>query len=249
MRPQPARAFTLVELLVVIGIIALLIGILLPSLQKARESANAVACGSNSRQIGVAMRLFINEHHGYLPGGYFDRTNAEEWKRDWLLGSYTSANYLMAPQEGTLYPYLNSPGVYRCPSRGEMPPGSKGGSNGRFDIAMFQIFVGAKVNKIKPTSTFHYTDGHIEILPTPIYCEEDPAWGNNGNNLEGSHANTDKMAHTHNGGSYYVSIDGSATLFKEPPQCNSHNWFSIAPSGVEKELGTSTVAWGFWNNQ
>jgi len=65
-------------LLVVIGIIALLIAILLPALNKARESANAIACGSNVRQLMLAFRMFANDHKGSLPGGYFDRSNAEE---------------------------------------------------------------------------------------------------------------------------------------------------------------------------
>jgi type II secretory pathway pseudopilin PulG len=60
-------AFTLVELLVVIGIIAVLIGILVPTLNKARESARQVQCLSNMRQLALALISFTTEHGGWMP--------------------------------------------------------------------------------------------------------------------------------------------------------------------------------------
>lgn len=64
------------ELLVVIGIIALLISMLLPALQKARFSGNVVACASNQRQIYTAMVMYANDNRGFLPGTRIWNNNA-----------------------------------------------------------------------------------------------------------------------------------------------------------------------------
>ncbi len=100
---RSAEAFTLVELLVVIGIIALLISILLPALNRARATAQKVACLSNMRQIGLGIMLYANEHKGSLPYAAFrDLKDNRTTTWDRLITQYMGGN---VPQyvSGTWY--------------------------------------------------------------------------------------------------------------------------------------------------
>jgi prepilin-type N-terminal cleavage/methylation domain-containing protein/prepilin-type processing-associated H-X9-DG protein len=86
-RRQAARGFTLVELLVVIGIIAVLIGILLPALNKARKSSRTLACLSNVRQLTISMIQYWQENKGFTPyynKGKDDDGNNQIDQREWM---------------------------------------------------------------------------------------------------------------------------------------------------------------------
>jgi prepilin-type N-terminal cleavage/methylation domain-containing protein/prepilin-type processing-associated H-X9-DG protein len=120
------NGFTLVELLVVIGIIALLISILLPALGKAREQANKVKCASNLRQAGIGYQLYSIDNKMCIP-----------WRFVWASAGapkFTRATFgpdsgyvtppdapggislMLAPPSGEGLAYLKSNNVFFCPS-------------------------------------------------------------------------------------------------------------------------------------
>ncbi len=121
-------------------------------------------------------------------------------------------------------------------------------SNGKFDYAAYLNWPGAKLNKIRPESRFRHLNGSYEIVPTPILTEEDPIYWINNVNIEGGHANVDKMGHTHWGGGNYACIDGSVHRFVEPPTQDAWSWDTRAPSGSWWIMAQPN-SWGQWNSR
>jgi len=108
-RRQP-RGFTLTELLVVLGLIAVMISLLLPALGKARAAANSAACMSNLRQMGTGWTMYLTEHKGRLPEYVQFSTLTPEvaWHGYWLgiLDSYNvRCATLLCPAADRVIPF------------------------------------------------------------------------------------------------------------------------------------------------
>jgi prepilin-type N-terminal cleavage/methylation domain-containing protein/prepilin-type processing-associated H-X9-DG protein len=164
------RAFTLIEVLVVVAIIALLVAILLPALARVRDQARSVVCRSNVRQLMNGMFLYVADYDVFpgthslfymqgLFGTAWPRISGVTWDgaRDRLVGltytaAYTQPHYLDpefvadVPRKGTLFRYIKDEKPYTCPAdrpgeATDTPLG--GGGNGRLSYS-FNAYIGYK---------------------------------------------------------------------------------------------------------
>jgi prepilin-type N-terminal cleavage/methylation domain-containing protein/prepilin-type processing-associated H-X9-DG protein len=235
----PPRAFTLIELLVVLAIIGVLIGLILPAVQKVRETANRMKCGNNLKQLALACHSYHDIHAKFPPGGLV-LPNGPGWGNlDWRANKGTWLVYTLPfiEQENLYYqipnldlPHFDSIGtaeaagvlpqvfaLFRCPSDGTL--------------------LGQPVSNYDGSLGPNCLDDKCGYNPFLQYCNQ-PAWGYTWSADDGttSDANQVRGLFARNGArlSFASVIDGTSnTLFigESLPSENAHQlvfpWYSV----------------------
>ena len=247
------HAFTVPEVLAVVAVIVIILSILLPSMNQARETAREVLCKTRQRQIGLGFLNFATNNRSKMPGIY-----APPWsqndpaKQSWMGNEAWSG----VAYEGAIVKYIggveSAKTMYRCPSLAKGVFKSGVGSNGLFDYTALLVFAGARRIYIPNSAT--WTDpqsGLTRTAPTPLVIEEDPARHVNACCVDPGYGTIDRMGTWHSGGGNYITFDGHSERLKPDGVLGptTYDWKAKTPSGAIVSLNEFSTGYGGWDNR
>ena len=223
------HGFTLIELLVVIAIIAILAGLLLPALAKAKTKAQGIMCMNDTKQLLLAWKMYADDHNGNFPPNEDNAMGG--WVRGWLdyNGSADNTNvaYLIDQKFAKLAPYTKSPGIYKCPADQSKSLGRRGPPRVR-SISMSQA-IGPDLRGTDnpprgqwlphPPYRVFLREGQLND-PAPVnlwvFLDEHPDTINDGGFAVAMTSQTwvDMPANYHNGACGFAFADGHSEIHK-----------------------------------
>ncbi|MCX6345537.1 MAG: prepilin-type N-terminal cleavage/methylation domain-containing protein [Armatimonadetes bacterium] len=197
---QRKSGFSLIELLVVIGIIAILAAILFPMLLKAQERSKMMSCLSNLKQLGNAVIAYRSDNNGYMPNpGWWTQVHCPEMAGcpDWCGSNGTGvAIYL---EQGSIWPYTKNKKIYSCDTDKTKPHGYAK-TNGIWPLSYSMLYALHRVNP----------DNNAQIKKNSrclLFIHEAAATVNDGDFLPSAQ---DIPSAVHYDGTTVVYVDGHA---------------------------------------
>ncbi|MDG1891135.1 MAG: type II secretion system protein [Verrucomicrobiota bacterium] len=228
--------FTLIELLVVIAIIAILAGMLLPALSKAKDKAKGILCMNNTKQLMLACHMYLGDNEDKFPTSCHGGSIAEgAWVTGWLTWDgrqdNTNTQYLLDPKYSVLAAYFsNARNIFKCPSDNRISPQQrKLGWTERVRSISGNIRVGTCASKNKGAAAWESRDYVKEVEkmsgltdPGPsqtwVYSDEHPDSINDAGcfapELERGNPWIDLQASYHNGAVGIAFADGHSEIHK-----------------------------------
>ncbi|MBI3851274.1 MAG: DUF1559 domain-containing protein [Verrucomicrobia bacterium] len=229
--PSPTVGFTLIELLVVIGIIAILAGMLLPTLAKAKSTTKSMSCENNLGQLQLAWQMYADDHHDILPPNNWANVN---WNNGcptgvpsvsgtWVLGNTAKDQDGWGIKNGVLFSYLNEVGVYHCPADQSKVDGRKILRKRSYSMSFYMNGQTSSLYQHKskytelrvPAKAFVFLDEHELTIDDGVFFLHAP--GDTGEHWEASHGATpafegghwmDRPSDRHNQGCNLSFADG-----------------------------------------